>query len=114
MTIYKDQLRQAEQQRDGYAHAVGQLSKLALANAEDAAQLTDQLQNLQQHSRHRDQQWEILKREHQELKDWAERRLPADVSRLHQRPAITGAAEYQRWLQQSHGLHLAGEQPAKK
>lgn len=110
----KYQLEIAEQQRDGYAHAVGQLSKLALANAEDAAQLTDQLQSLQQHSRHRDQQWETLKREHRELKDWAERRLPADVSRLHQRPAITGAAEYQRWLQQSNSLHPAGEPAANQ
>lgn len=114
LTATQKQLQQAEQQRDGYAHAVGQLSKLALANAEDAARLTGQLQTLQQHSHRRDQQWETLKREHEELKEWAERRLPADIGRLHQRPALTGAADYQRWLQQSHGLHPAGEPAANQ
>lgn len=108
------QLRKAEQERDAYMTAAGQMGKMAQANAAEAAQLTTQLQTLQQHSRHRDQQWEKLKREHADLKQWADAQLPADVGRLHQRPALTGAAEYQRWLQQSNNLHLTGEQPANQ
>jgi LysB family phage lysis regulatory protein len=114
MRDLRERLEQAEHIRAGYAHAIDQLGQQARDNAADAARLTAQLQQLRLAESRRDQQWEQLKRDHQELKDWAGTVLPAAVQRLHQRPAITGAAEYQHWLQQGHGLRPAPEQPGQQ
>lgn len=112
MRDLRERLEQAEHIRAGYAHAIDQLGQQARDNAADAARLTAQLQQLRLAESRRDQKWEQLKRDYQGLKDWADTVLPAAVERLHQRPELTGAAEYQHWLQQSGGLHSAPEQPA--
>lgn len=57
---------------------------------------------------------ERLKHENQQLKDWADGPLPADVIRLRQRPAVTGAAEYRAWLSETNGLSPAGDQPTNE
>lgn len=36
--------------------------------------------------------------------DWADQPLPAAARRLHQRPALTGADSYRRWLSDRHPL----------
>lgn len=53
-------------------------------------------------------QIEELKRENEE---WASQHLPAAARRLRQRPAITGAADYQAWLSSRDALHPATSQP---
>ncbi|AQZ95465.1 Rz-like lysis system protein LysB [Halopseudomonas phragmitis] len=56
-------------------------------------------------------QIEDLKRENEELRQWADQPLPAAARRLRQRPAITGAADYQAWLSSRDALHPATSQP---
>lgn len=95
----------------GQAQVIRTMEDHAERNAQDSAELTETLQQVQQLAGEGRQIWESLKRENQEFKAWAESALPADVIRLRRRPAITGAAEYKTWLQQSRNLHTAG-QPA--
>ena len=54
-----------------------------------------------------------LKRENAELQAWADRPLPAPVIRLLQRPALTGAADYQAHLSSPGALPTAGSQPGQ-
>lgn len=57
---------------------------------------------------------EKLKRENKELSDWAINGLPAAVKWLRERPAITGAADYQNWLSSRNSLHPGSDQPAEQ
>lgn len=86
----------------------------AQRNAQDSAELTNTLQQVQQLAGESRQIWETLKRDNEEFKAWADSALPADVIRLRSRPAITGAASYQSWLQQSNGLYPASQSAAEK
>lgn len=56
---------------------------------------------------------ERLKRENQELSDWAANQLPTVVKRLRERPAITGAADYQNWLSSRNSLHPERNEPTE-
>ena len=103
-------LTDAVQTQRGYANALSALQQHAEHNSTATARLAGLWQQSQAQQHRRDQQWEQLKREHDDLKGWAESVLPAAVGRLHQRPAITGTAGYRHWLQQGGGLHPAAEQ----
>jgi|GEM_PF-1344185 len=45
------------------------------------------------------------RREDPPHQSWAAQPLPTAARRLHQRPAITGAAGYRQWLSSRHALH---------
>lgn len=61
----------------------------------------------------RQRQIEDLKRENQELRDWASQLLPGAAQRLRQRPALVGANAYRDWLSGRSALPAAsdGAQP---
>lgn len=46
------------------------------------------------------------------LRDWSAAALPADVIRLHSRPAFSNARDYLDWLSTRDKLPGAGQQPA--
>lgn len=52
---------------------------------------------------------EELKRENQELRDWADQPLPAAARRLRERPALTGADAYRDWLSRRDAVRAAGD-----
>ncbi|NWN46904.1 LysB family phage lysis regulatory protein [Pseudomonas sp. MAFF 301514] len=56
---------------------------------------------------------EELKRENDELRNWADQPLPDAARRLRQRPALTGAAAYRDWLSGRDALRAAGDQPTQ-
>lgn len=58
----------------------------------------------------RAEQIKRLTNENPDVKKWADTPLPADVIRLQQRPAITGAAGYRSFLSEGDALPAAGEQ----
>lgn len=53
-----------------------------------------------------------LTRENEEVRRWADARLPADVVRLRQRPALAGGHAYRQWLSQADAVPVPGGQPA--
>jgi LysB family phage lysis regulatory protein len=61
----------------------------------------------------REQTLEVLKRENAELRDWADQPLPAAARRLRERPALTGADAYRKWLSGGGAVQLAGDQSGR-
>ncbi|HEJ0402615.1 TPA: LysB family phage lysis regulatory protein [Serratia marcescens] len=59
----------------------------------------------------REQKIQRLLNENQQLRDWFNTALPADVAWLHQRPGFTGAADYLRWLSESESVPNPGQPP---
>lgn len=55
-----------------------------------------------------------LKRHDPTLQAWADQPLPDAARRLHQRPAITGADGYRKWLSGRHALQPAAGAPAEQ
>lgn len=56
---------------------------------------------------------EELKRENDELRNWADQPLPDAARRLRERPALTGAAAYRDWLSGRSAVRPAGDQPTQ-
>jgi len=80
------------------------------AQANATAKLQGQLDQLAQSAATRADTIKRLKRENAELRTWADRPLPDPVIRLLQRPAITGAADYQAHLSGPDTLPAASGQ----
>jgi len=105
--LASDRQQQAEQRNTRQA-AVIVVQEQALG-AERAAQasLHEQHGQLRQALAARQLTIQELRRENAELRDWADQLLPAAARRLRQRPAITGAADYQHWLSRRDALPTA-------
>ncbi len=59
----------------------------------------------------REQKIQRLLNENKALHDWSVTALPADVIRLHQRPAFASPYDYLRWLSDSEQLPAARQSP---
>ena len=99
---------------DTLSASMTSITNTALKNQKDQAQLLKQLQQVAQSNNQFNQQLQGLKNDVQEVKLWAATLLPADVSRLQQRPAISGADEFRAWLSVRYTMPAATEQPTQK
>lgn len=99
-----------EQLKDG---AISTLNSELDTQAAAATQLQRQLGDLTITAATRADTIKRLKRENTELQAWADRPLPDPVVRLLQRPALTGAADYQAHLSSPGSLPTAGRQPGQ-
>lgn len=52
-----------------------------------------------------------LEQDNDEIRQWAGTRLPDPVMRMHQRPALSGAAGYRKWLSSRDAVSAAGQRP---
>lgn len=77
------------------------------------SQLRSQQDQLRQGLANRERTIEVLKRENDELRKWADQPLPDAARRLRERPALTGAAAYRDWLSGRGAVRAAGDQPAQ-
>lgn len=102
-----DKAKEAEQREKLKDGAIDTLNSELTAQAAAAATLQRQLGDLTITAATRADTIKRLKRENAELKEWADRPLPDPVVRLLQRPAITGAADYQAHLSRSGPLPAA-------
>ncbi|WP_417777078.1 Rz-like lysis system protein LysB [Stutzerimonas xanthomarina] len=100
-----ERLQKLEQRNERQAATIVRLG------GEVAAQRADQL-SLQQttsdlHQAHATDQLKKKERQRHDppLQSWADQPLPDAARRLHQRPAITGAAGYRHWLSSRDALH---------
>ncbi|MNE75662.1 hypothetical protein D3C80_1718440 [compost metagenome] len=80
--------------------------------AQAEQQLRETLAGAQRLALRREQQLQKVLNENQALREWFSRALPADVIRLHQRPAFTGTGDYLRWLSDGQPVPDPG-QPAE-
>ena len=75
------------------------------------SQLRSQQDQLRQGLANRERTIEVLKRENDELRKWADQPLPDAARRLRERPALTGAAAYRDWLSGRGAVRAAGDHP---
>jgi LysB family phage lysis regulatory protein len=77
------------------------------------SQLRNQQDQLRQGLANRERTIEELKRENDELRNWADQPLPDAARRLRERPALTGASAYRDWLSGRDTVRPAGDQPTQ-
>lgn len=106
-----DKAVEAERREKTKDEAIDTLTGELDAQATAAAQLQRQLGDLTITAATRADTIKRLKHENAELKEWADRPLPDPVVRLLQRPALTGAADYQAHLSSPGALPTTGRQP---
>lgn len=95
----------AEQQSASRQQTINSLTAALDSERSAQQQLQAQQAGIRQALRTSQQQIEVLKRENQELRQWADVDLPVAARRLRHRPAITGAADYRDWLSRRNALH---------
>lgn len=108
-----DKAKEAAQRERAKDSTIDTLTEQLTAQATAAQQLQGQLDQLAMTAATREQTIARLKRENAELKSWADSHLPAAVVGLLQRPAITGAADYQAHLSRSGPLPAAASGSAQ-
>ncbi|HHQ6598172.1 Rz-like lysis system protein LysB [Serratia fonticola] len=109
-------LADAQQQNSTLTAAVNSRDKVITAlqrevgqQAKAEKQLRNTLAGAQRLALRREQQLQRTLNENQALREWFSRALPADVIRLHQRPAFTGTGDYLRWLSDGQSVPDPGE-----
>lgn len=108
-----DKAKEAAQREQGKDTAINTLNTELDIQATAAATLQRQLGDLTITAATRADTIKRLKRENAELQAWADSPLPDPVVRLLQRPALTGAADYQAHLSGPGALPTAGRQPGQ-
>ena len=91
--------------------AIDTLQAAAGRLAQEEETLREDLSTAHRLALTREQKIQRLLNENQQLRDWFNAALPADVARLHQRPGFTGAADYLRWLSESERMPDTGQPP---
>lgn len=105
-----DQRRQEAEDRSArQATTIGTLQASLQDERNAQAGLRTTQDQLRQGLAVRQRQIEDLKRENQELRDWAAQQLPGAARRLRQRPALVGAAAYRDWLSGRGAVPAAGD-----
>lgn len=90
-TLLQAQLQQRET-------LITELSQQMRLREQDELALRQHLSAAQQVMQTREQQRQRSLRDDPQSQAWADAVLPADVSRLHERPAFHSASDYLRWL----------------
>ncbi|CNI77488.1 TPA: LysB family phage lysis regulatory protein [Yersinia enterocolitica] len=92
-------------------NVITRLQDEARQQADNERALRQSLSHASTLSLSREQKIQRLLNENKVLRDWFTTALPADVIRLHQRPAFANPNDYLRWLSDSEQLPAAGQQP---
>ncbi|OVZ84184.1 LysB family transcriptional regulator [Yersinia kristensenii] len=92
-------------------NAITRLQDEARQQADNERALRQSLSSASTLSLSREQKIQRLLNENKVLRDWFATALPADVIRLHQRPAFANPNDYLRWLSDGNQLPNAGQQP---
>ncbi|EQB2041233.1 Rz-like lysis system protein LysB [Yersinia enterocolitica] len=91
-------------------NAITRLQDEARQQADNEQALRQSLSHASTLSLSREQRIQRLLNENKALRDWFAAALPADVIRLHQRPAFASANDYLRWLSDGEQLLATKQQ----
>lgn len=94
----------AEKTATDHKAKIDTLQAQAEQRAKAAAALASQQQQLRNQLHTQSQTIKRLERENEDYRKWADNPLPDAARRLRKRPAITGAADYQRYLSTARTL----------
>jgi len=110
-------LNHAAQQRDALAISLQQREQTITALNQQMRQreqaelaLREDLSSARQIMQTREQQRQRSLHVNAQNRQWADSGLPADISRLHQRPAFSSASDYLRWLSGGQLMPYSGQQ----
>ncbi|CNG51285.1 Rz-like lysis system protein LysB [Yersinia kristensenii] len=92
-------------------NAITRMQDEARQQADNERALRQSLSHASTLSLSREQRIQRLLNENKVLRDWFATALPADVIRLHQRPAFASPNDYLRWLSASEQLPTARQSP---
>ncbi|WP_416068918.1 Rz-like lysis system protein LysB [Yersinia mollaretii] len=92
-------------------NVITRLQDEARQQADNERALRQSLSRASTLSLSREQKIQRLLNENKVLRDWFATALPADVIRLHQRPAFASSNDYLRWLSDGEQLPAAGQHP---
>ncbi|ELI8100115.1 Rz-like lysis system protein LysB [Yersinia enterocolitica] len=93
-------------------NVITRLQDEARQQADNERALRQSLSHASSLSLSREQKIQRLLNENKVLRDWFATALPADVIRLHQRPAFANPNDYLRLLSDSDQLPATGQQPS--
>lgn len=80
-------------------------AELTISQQQTITSINNQLQNT-------GLQMRKLEQNNETIRQWAGTRLPDPVMRMHQRPALSGAAGYRKWLSSRDAVPAAGQRPS--
>ncbi|MEX6717488.1 Rz-like lysis system protein LysB [Pseudomonas aeruginosa] len=109
LALVSQQRQDAEDRNDRQASTITALQDSLLAERQAQSGLRNTQDQLRQGLAARQRQIEDLKRENQELREWAAQQLPDAARRLRQRPTLTGADAYRNWLSGRGAVPAAGD-----
>lgn len=102
----QDALHNQLQQRQ---RLIAELNQQMRLREEAERALREDLNSARQVMQSREQQRERSLHHDPQTRLWADSQLPADISRLHERPAFGSASDYLRWLSGSQLLPGTGQ-----
>ena len=110
-------LNHAAQQRDALAvslqqreQTITELNQQMRQREQAELALREDLSSARQMMQTREQQRQRSLHANAQNRQWADSGLPADISRLHQRPAFSSASDYLRWLSGGQLMPYSGQQ----
>lgn len=99
--------------RDSVA-TINKMDKQAKLNQQAQAELIKQINAASFATARQKQQMERLKRELQDVKDWANTPLPLAISSLRERPAISGSKAYRNYVSKIDAVPITTQPPYGK
>ena len=109
-----DAAKTAREDADRNLATANTLADTLQQDRESQSAMRAQQDQLRQALAKRERTIEELKRENDELRDWAAQPLPDAARRLRERPAITGAAAYRDWLSGRGAVPPTGDRPPQQ
>lgn len=109
-----DAAKTAREDADRNLATASTLAETLKQERDAQSHLRAQQDQLRQSLAKRERTIEELKRENDELRNWADQPLPDAARRLRERPAFTGAAAYRDWLSGRDAVPPAGDQPLQQ
>jgi LysB family phage lysis regulatory protein len=79
-------------------------AELTISQQQTITSINNQLQNT-------GLQMRKLEQDNEAIRQWADTRLPEPVMRLHQRPALSGATGYRKWLSSRDTMPTTSQRP---
>ncbi|NMZ15912.1 LysB family phage lysis regulatory protein [Pseudomonas rhodesiae] len=111
--LAKSAAKKAREDADRNLATANTLTATLKQERENQSALRAQQDQLRQALAKRARTIEELKRENDELRDWAAQPLPDAARRLRERPALTSAAAYRDWLSGRGAVPVAGDKPSQ-
>ncbi len=98
-------------QLEGRDALLGRYRQQSLKNAELTISQQQTITSINNQLQNTALQMRKLEQDNEAIRQWAGTRLPEPVMRLHQRPALSGATGYRKWLSSRDAMPTTSQRP---